>query len=236
MRLYGWERPTLTVGRLQELDGRDVNDRLLDRDRCREQGIDVVRRPTGGRAILHHPGDLTFSVVAALDDPHMGRDVMASYRSVNDALVRGLRGLGVRAAVREQPPMWPGSGVGFACFEQAYRHEVYWAGRKLVAGAQRRREGAVLQQGTVPGRETGDGVAALLRLDPARRSVLRRDLADRTGTLERALDRLPEFEEAAEAFAGGFREAWGVEFERGPLAPGEERRAREIAAVAPVTA
>ena len=195
----------------------------------------MVRRPTGGRAILHHPGDVSFSIVAPLDDPHIGQDVMASYRSVNDALVRGLRGLGVRATVREQAPAWPDTGVGFACFEQAYRHEVYWAGRKLVASAQRRQGKAVLQQGTIPGRETGNGIASLLRLDPARRSVLRRDLADRTGTLERALDRLPTFTEAAEALVGGFRETWGVEFERGPLTPAEERRSQEIATLAPAT-
>ena len=229
LRFYTWDRPCLSLGRFQE-ETDEGDGGLLDRERCDEAGTEVVRRPTGGRAILHHPGDVTYSIVARAGDPHLGEDVLGSYRSVNEALVRGLGALGVRAAIRERPPTWPGSDVGFACFEEAYRHEVYWAGRKLVASAQRRRGSALLQQGTIPGAETGEQIASLLRLDPARRTVLKRGLAERTGSLRRALDRLPPFEEVIEAMVGGFREAWRVELQRAPLSSSEERRAEETAA------
>jgi lipoate-protein ligase A len=178
---------------------------------------------------LHHPGDVTYSIVARADDPHLGEDVIASYRNVNQALVASLAALGIRARIRDRPPTWPSAGVGFACFEEAYRHEVYWAGRKLVASAQRRQGGIVLQQGTIPGRETGEQIASLLRLDPATRSLLKRDLGERTGTLERALDQLPQFEKVVDAMVQGFREAWDVGFDRHPLTDREEQTAEEIA-------
>ncbi len=228
VRVYGWDSTCLSLGRFQEADG-TTNIRLLDRDRCAETGTEIVRRPTGGRALLHHPGDVTYSVVARVDDPHLGEDVIASYRNVNEALVAGLGALGIRARIRERPPTWPSAGVGFACFEEAYRHEVYWAGRKLVASAQRRQGGIVLQQGTMPGRKTGEQIASLLRLDPAARSVLKHDLGERTGTLERALDQLPPFEKVVDAMAEGFRAAWDVEIDRRPLTQREQRNAEEIA-------
>jgi lipoate-protein ligase A len=107
---------------------------------------------------------------------------------------------------------------------------VYWAGRKLVASAQRRQGGIVLQQGTIPGKETGAQIASLLRLEPAARSLLKRDLGERTGTMERALDQLPSFEKVVAAMVQGFREAWGVQFDHHPLTEREEQVAEEIAA------
>ena len=229
LRIYGWDSTSLSLGRFQDTD-RGTDSSLLDRGRCAESGTEIVRRPTGGRALLHHPGDVTYSIVARADDSHLGEDVIGSYRSVNQALVAGLGALGIRARIRERPPTWPSAGVGFACFEEAYRHEVYWAGRKLVAGAQRRQGRIVLQQGTMPGRETSEQIASLLRLDPATRSLLKRDLGERTGTLERALDQLPSLEIVVDAMVQGFREAWDVEFDQRPLTGREEQTAEEIAA------
>lgn len=204
LRLYGWSGPCVSMGRFQDLS------EGLDAALCAARGVDLVRRPTGGRAILHLPGEVTYSVAAPAEEPHLAGGIMDSYRSINQALVAGLALLGIRAAMRERPPLWPDVGVGIGCFEEAYRHEVYWAGRKLVASAQRRQAGGLLQQGSIPGRETGAELASLLRLDPARRVTLARDLQERTGTLRRALDRDPDFAEVAAALAEGFRRTWRI--------------------------
>ena len=218
LRLHTWEQPCLSIGRFQIVDGPDAKPRLRS-----PVAIEVVRRPTGGRAILHQPGDVTYSLTAAEVDPHVGQDVMQSYRQINEALVGGLARLGIRSSTRERPPLWPSTNVGFACFETAYRHEIYWAGRKLVASAQRRRDGGFLQQGTIPGSDAGQDIALLLDLDPARRTVFKRELADRTGTLQRALDRLPTLDEMATALAAGFHDAWGIDLVPGTLTPEEDR-------------
>lgn len=222
IRIYSWDGPCISLGRLQ-----DTHD-LLDRDLCASQNVALVRRPTGGRALLHHLGEVTYSITASESDPRLGKDVLGSYRSVNEALVGGLHSLGVNAATRERPPLWPNTGVGIGCFEAAYRHEVYWAGRKIVASAQRRQGGALLQQGTIPGRETGAALASYLHLGPGERVVLTRELNERTGTLERALDHLPSLAQAAEALADSFRETWGIDLVNGALTSKELALVREL--------
>ncbi len=202
IRVYSWPCPAVSLGRHQKTEP------LLDVQSCERSGIEVVRRPTGGKAILHSVGDVTYSVIAPVDQPPFSHDVLASYAAVNEALVAGLGLLGIRAAVRDPAPVWPETGVDFGCFESPGRHEVYWAGRKMVAGAQRRTAGVVLQHGTIPLAETGSGLADLLRLDPGRRERLRRDLNDRAGTLARALDVTPDFGDVARALAEGFSQAW----------------------------
>ena len=204
VRIYSWPCPTVSLGRHQE------SEQLLDVQRCENSGIEIVRRPTGGKAILHLTGDVTYSVIAPVGKEPFSHDVLAGYAAVNEALVAGLGMLGVRATVRDPAPIWPETGVDFGCFESPGRHEVYWAGRKMVASAQRRTAGVVLQHGTIPLAETGAGLADLLRLDPGRRERFRRDLNDRTGTLARALDMTPNFEEIAHALSEGFSQVWGI--------------------------
>ncbi len=205
VRIYSWPCPAVTLGRHQNAE------QLLDVQRCEQSGIEVVRRPTGGKAILHSTGDVTYSVIAPANKKPFSHDVLAGYSAINEALVAGLAMLGVRVTVRDPAPIWPATGVEFGCFESPGRHEVYWAGRKMVASAQRRTAGVVLQHGTIPSAEAGSRLADLLRLDPGRRERFRRDLNDRAGTLARALDSVPDFREVANALSEGFRQAWGIE-------------------------
>ncbi len=205
VRIYPWPCPAVSLGRHQSSED------LLDVHRCEDLGIEIVRRPTGGKAILHSAGDVTYSVIAPANEAPFSHDVLGSYAAVNEVLVAGLGMLGIRASVRDPAPIWPETSVDFGCFEAPGRHEVYWAGRKMVASAQRRTAGAVLQQGTIPLLETGARLADLLRLDPGQRERFRRDLNDRAGTLARALDSTPDFKEVADALSEGFRQAWEIE-------------------------
>jgi lipoate-protein ligase A len=138
LRVYTWSRPTLSVGRHQA--ARDVYDPLIARD----LGIDVVRRLTGGRAVLHHR-EVTYSVAAPLvsTDP-----VRTWYASVNGILTRALRALGVPAALaaRNGRAAVPGSAP---CFEHPAEGEVVVDGRKLVGSALVREGGALLQHGSI---------------------------------------------------------------------------------------
>ena len=91
LRFYGWEPPCLSIGYSQSMEGE------VDVDKCREVGVDFVRRPTGGRAILH-ADELTYSVVASQSEPRVAGGVIESYRRLSAGLVAGLRGLGVEAS------------------------------------------------------------------------------------------------------------------------------------------
>ena len=145
LRLFGWNPPTVTLGFGQKLE------RELDVEKCRQMGVDIVRRPTGGRAVLHW-GELTYSVVCATAAGEVGEDVGEVYHAIGCCLVRGLRILGVeavleRAAARRTDRQ--ATDTSRPCFSSISRWEVKCKGRKLIGSAQRRLKSAVLQHGSL---------------------------------------------------------------------------------------
>jgi lipoyl(octanoyl) transferase len=138
LRLYRWSRPTLSFGRHQPAHGR------YDPFAARGLGVDVVRRPTGGREVLHDR-ELTYSV--ALPLRHLS-GVRESYRILNTALVDALRSLGVAAELAKPVERTPGPGAG-PCFAAPAAGEVVVGGRKLAGSAQLRIGGVILQHGSI---------------------------------------------------------------------------------------
>jgi len=151
VRFYGWIRPTLSFGYLQRFK------RTVDRAFCEAHGIDVVRRPTGGRAVLHHQ-EITYSVVTSSADFPGGASVTESYRVISEGLCRGLNLAGVAAEVsRPSLPERAGPARGdegprssSPCFASISRYELTWDGRKLLGSSQRRLGGCFLQHGSLP--------------------------------------------------------------------------------------
>ena len=140
MRVYGWRAPVLSLGRHQRASG------LYDVDAARDRGISFVRRPTGGRAVLHWR-EITYCVAAPTDA--MG-SLSQSYRTINEVLVDALRQMGVNATIAA-PVGRPPSPTPGACFEEPVAGEIVAAGRKLVGSAQWRGESdrALLQHGSI---------------------------------------------------------------------------------------
>jgi lipoate-protein ligase A len=208
LRVYRWSPPCLSLGRNQPSDG-------YDRDEIRRRGIDVVRRPTGGRAVLHHR-ELTYSV-AARDDA-MGT-LRQAYGTINRALVAGLRHLGVDARLQPAGPERAPPPSLAPCFEQPVEGEVTAGGRKLVGSAQRREGGVMLQHGSLPVHDDQSAVPGLMRpgaiVPPA----------DVPATLAALLGREPGWDELVDALARGWTETLGVVLEREGLAEEEAARA-----------
>jgi lipoate-protein ligase A len=147
LRVYSWSTPTLSLGRHQPARG------LYDPSAIRSVGVDVVRRPTGGRAVLHHR-EVTYSVTAPLttdtiDRPRpRTRDI---YAAINHLLVDALRALGAPVALATQVSrLGPAAAGGLLpCFDQATEGEIVAGARKLVGSAQWREGRAVLQHGSI---------------------------------------------------------------------------------------
>jgi lipoate-protein ligase A len=139
LRFYRWDPPCLSLGRNQPAAGR------YDLDALRAAGVEVVRRPTGGRAVLHHR-ELTYSVVAA--DGALGGP-RAAYAAINRALVAGLRRLGVAAALQPRTGARAAAPSLAPCFKEPAEGEVVVGGRKLVGSAQFREGGVLLQHGSL---------------------------------------------------------------------------------------
>jgi lipoate-protein ligase A len=153
LRLYGWRRPTISLGRNERWRGA-ANLAALD-----QAGVRLVRRPTGGRAVLHHR-ELTYSVTGAqARNPRLGARLEETLELIGLALSAGLRHLGVDAVPEERhSPLGRREGP---CFETATRFELRARGSKVVGSAQYRTSESFLQHGSIPAYPT---LGALYRL------------------------------------------------------------------------
>src|SRR5678815_3437297 len=144
VRLYRWSRPTVSLGRNQKIED------AVDQAFCAENGIDVVHRPTGGRAVLHDD-ELTYAV-ASNDSVCFGDTIYANYKSVSEALCAGFNRLGVPAVLAPETRRSPASanGADLPCFVSPSRYELTVKGRKIVGSAQRRLRRSFLQHGSMP--------------------------------------------------------------------------------------
>jgi len=216
LRLYGWDPPCLSLGRHQGVDAADLRF-------CRAEGIDVVRRPTGGRALLHHL-ELTYAVVAPAGSGPLPRALQDAYRAICGALVQALRSLGVAAELTpgEANLELPSPHSVVPCFEAPAGGEVVVGGRKLIGSAMRAHGGAVLQHGAILLDWDGRLQAGALGLADDRA------LRPRVTTLAAELGREPPAAEFEEAVVGAFAAALTVVFERGALTPAERGRAAAL--------
>lgn len=208
VRFFAWAPPTVSFGYAQRLD------RGVDLAAAEALGVGVVRRPTGGSAILHEgPAlEVTYSVVAGAGDFYGADDLLETYRWIGRALCAGLTALGAPVEMVPVKPSDPGAMPAF-CFARTGSYELEVEGRKLVGSAQRRQGSAFLQHGSVM---LGADAGRLRRLFPGERDPL----AGMT-TLEAVLGRRPSFAEVVERLVEGFRSAHGVSLEPGSLSPAE---------------
>ncbi len=222
LRLYGWDPPAVSLGYAQRPDA------VLDLAACAHAGLAVVRRPTGGRAVLH-AGDLTYAVAVPRRDLWAGLGVAATCRRIHEAVAAGLNRLGVRAKVAgPRPSLGAGRGDrGALCFAAVSAHEITAGGRKLVGSAQRRFKGAILQHGSIPLAAERARLAALVPGDPAQAKRL---LGETMVSLAEVLGRPADPEAVAAAVAGGFAETFGVQFAEQPWHPAEHALAARLEA------
>ena len=214
IRLYQWQPACLSLGRFQR--SADVN-----WDACAHEGVDVVRRPSGGRALLH-ADELTYAVVARADHPlFAGRaSILHSYHDISMALLHGLQRLGVAAQLAPAPRR---RGVSAACFDTPAAFELTVAGRKLVGSAQARREGVLLQHGALPFSPHTARLQALLACPIP-------DLNTTMVTLDEALGHPANVSDVVAALVAGFEAAWNITLEPGVLSSNEQALEHELRA------
>jgi lipoate-protein ligase A len=153
VRVYAWSPPCISLGIHQR-------ETAIDFGRCRERGVDVVRRPTGGRAVLH-ADEITYAVVIPRGSGWFRVPRHELYRTISEAVRLGLESLGLpaRCARRRPPPPSPADpSASLDCFSAAARWEVLVDGRKIVGSAQRIRPEGLLQHGSIL---TGEGFRRL---------------------------------------------------------------------------
>ena len=202
VRFYRWSRPTMSLGRNQKKDS------SVDVAFCEAEGMDIVHRPTGGRAVLHDD-ELTYAV-ASNDRRYFGDTIYANYKSVSEALCRGFQALGVDAVLapdtRRDPH--PADAPDLPCFMSPARYELTAGGRKIVGSAQRRLRRSFLQHGSMPIRGDREKLArATFMADPAPLYQEMAGLAD-------YLPVSPSIAEMSNALIAGFQERFDISFLR----------------------
>ncbi len=219
MRFYRWSPPALSIGRFQPADD-------VDLDRCDAEGIDVVRRPTGGKSILHLD-DFTYSIVFPRSYP-LPDSVVEAYNIICGGILRALEHLGVDAAMQSHKGDDYRSAGG-ACFAASTQADLEYAGRKLCGSAQVRRQGALLQHGSILLSDHAELLHNLLRFrSTEERERHLRDFRARCMALDET-GYLGSWSEIADSFHHGFADTFQVELEEGVLSPQENRLWEELA-------
>ena len=220
LRLYAWDPPCLSLGHAQPFADVDI-------PRLESHGWEVVRRITGGRAILH-TDELTYSVTGPVDEPNLAGTVLESYNRLARALLAAVQDLSLPVEMKEGKADSNGQSNP-VCFEVPSTYEITVNGKKLIGSAQARRKDGVLQHGSLP--LTGDLTRICRALafpdEEARETAMQRLLA-RATTVETVLGRGEGWETAAQAFIRAFEAQLGLEFEAGELTGSELARAEEL--------
>jgi lipoate-protein ligase A len=221
LRFLRWDPPALSIGRFQ-----DIND--IDIGVCTDENIDVVRRPTGGKCILHMD-DFTYSLVLP---PNYGlpRNVVEAYTVICEGVLSAVKRLGLQAVMQSRESGDYSQAKG-ACFAASTQADLEYEGRKICGSAQVRRRGAVLQHGSILLRDHSQLLYRLLRFDSEeqRRESLQK-YRSRCVPLNAVACEVT-WRETAQSFVAGFSECFEVHIERGELSPGEEavwHRLREV--------
>lgn len=220
LRLYAWDPACLSLGYAQSAGE-------VDRDRLHARGWELVRRPTGGKAVLH-VDELTYSVSGPVKEPRLAGSVLESYNRLAGALVEALRLLGLSVQVKEEGKSLS-RVTNPVCFEMPSTYEITVGGKKLIGSAQRRSRGGMLQHGSLPlSGDLGRILQALVFPDEMRRRQATDRLVERATTVEAALGSSVSWEQAAQAFAAAFQAMLGLKLITGDLLPVEQARAEHL--------
>jgi len=222
LRFYKWEPACLSLGYFQKTEE-------VDLEGCYEQGIDLVRRPTGGRAVLHK-NELTYSVTIPLSI--LPGKLLETYKVLSTALTEGLKLVGLPAQLTPAKKKLETNSA--ACFDVASSYEINSDGKKLIGSAQTRRGEALLQHGSIPLFDYNKQLTSLFSLPSNRKKALERILGQKATSLEQEgfpcseeayLDNIPQLEKA---IIKGFEKTLDINFSAGRISKEEEEFAQKL--------
>lgn len=233
LRLYGWRPAAVSIGFFQP------HRREVDLAACAAEGLGFVRRPTGGRAVLHD-AEVTYAVV--IGQGALPGTVSETYRVISHGLRAGLEALGLAVGLapkrtrlqrdgRDSAAALDAMGGSPACFDSPSDYELMAGGKKVVGSAQMRRDGVILQHGSILMSLDIDRMLRVLAF-PTReqRERTRQTLEQHAGSLGEALGRSVTFAEVAAAVSRGFAQGLGLRLEPGRLTEAEASTAQQLAA------
>ena len=233
IRFYQWSPPAVSLGYFQVLQ------KEIDVDVCQDMGIDIVRRPTGGKAVLHDK-ELTYSFIIRENHPLVNNSILETYKKISGGMIRGLSYLGIKAELvplREKlksDSLHKGekseirhSDFKSICFSVPSQYEVQVEGKKIVGSAQVRKREIVLQHGSLLIELEEDKLFSVFNF-PSVQIRERLKTRFKATSLEEILKKKINFSELSEILPRGFEEEFGVRLVEGKLTEQEEKISKEL--------
>jgi lipoate-protein ligase A len=215
LRIYSWKPKCISLGYAQKME------RLIDGEMVRKLGWDVVKRPTGGGIVFHNEAEVTYSLVTELNNPVLPGGMIPSYRRISEAIVCGLRRIGLQVEISNQAKGQrpKAEGKRFLCFSYPAEYEIVVEGpstsldeardeslgarKKIVGSAQKRGKRTLLQQGSIFVKNTTNGDFSVLKNTYGSQNAV---------SVEEVLGRKIDFEELSGVLTEGFEERLGIKF------------------------
>lgn len=194
LRFYQWERPTVSLGYSQSIK------KVVDLDYCLENGINIIRRMTGGKLVLHDK-EITYSVCSS-DEKIFPPSLAGSYKLISQALILGLEKLGIDSYLAADAPS-SYVQANLPCFSYPARNEIEIDGKKIIGSAQKRLGSRFIQHGSIPVEDNGDLLESVIILKGGESKI-------RMTSLSEALGRRVNFGWAVKYLAEGFSEYFGI--------------------------
>lgn len=198
LRFYGWNPPAVSIGYSQKIEE-------IDQEECLLKNYDIVRRPTGGWAILHDR-ELTYSIISPTDSPLFSKNVLNTYKTLHQGILIGLKKLGlIPAMVSGRDKKGDKSP---ACFCSPSIYELTVGGKKIVGSAQRRWQKVILQQGSILLDLDIDALFSIL--SHQNRKNIREKAAQKMTSVYKELGKAIEIDKVKGAMIYGFEESLGI--------------------------
>jgi len=233
IRFYQWSPPAVSLGYFQDLK------KEIDVDACNNMGINIVRRPTGGKAVLHDK-ELTYSFIIREGHPLVNDSILETYKKISGGIIRGLSYLGIKAELvplreklkstpsgNEAKSKIPHSNIKSICFSVPSQYEVQVMGKKIVGSAQVRKREIVLQHGSLLIELEKDKLFSVFNF-PSVQIRERLKTKFKAISLEEILKKKINFSELSEILPRGFEEEFGVKLTEGKLTEQEEKISKEL--------
>ncbi|UCE05799.1 MAG: lipoate--protein ligase family protein [bacterium] len=224
-RVYRWQPYAISLGYNQ--DPHDLN-----LEKCKHNKIDVVRRPTGGSAVLHAE-EITYSIIVPKESEFYSSDILKTYNLISKGILKGLNLIGVKAELIERVSRENEKRSAYKnkipCFSRSAKFEIAFQGKKLVGSAQRRFENSILQHGSILvgtfHLNLADYIAAI---KGHRVEKFRQALASKTISISQILPIKINYDKIIWAIKTGFQQCFNIYFFEGQLTPRENAEVQKL--------
>ena len=206
LRFYRWKPYCLSLGYAQK-------NGIFDYNRLRENNIDIVKRPTGGRAVLH-ADEVTYSVIISDCHPLFYLSITELYKSISYALQKGLEYLGINSLIeKNKTEIKRSEKFSPYCFSSIARYELKYNGRKIIGSAQKRYKNSVLQHGSIPLRDYPFNLGNFI-YDNFKEEKKESILKDRCCSISTLLNKDVSYKEVVDNIKKGFEDTFKIVFQR----------------------